>query len=104
MAYKHQSTASPLKRIRTARGLTMMEVAVLSDVGYNTIRRIDRMRPDQCISIRLEALMRVALTLECSVVDLMPILGVTAKHRKPLKQKIGRAQDYFPPEPEETTP
>ena len=45
MTYKQQSKASPLKRIRLARGLTMAEIAHYAHVTYPTVQIIDRLEP-----------------------------------------------------------
>jgi hypothetical protein len=87
MAFKHQSHVSPLKKIRQARGFTLMEVSVLSGVAYNTIKKIDRLEAtgEWAIGgIGLGKVMRVAMLLECSPVDLIPFLAVKCKRKKRL--------------------
>jgi transcriptional regulator with XRE-family HTH domain len=77
--YRHQSKASPLKRIRLARGLSMAQLAVYSDTSQKTIQKIDRLDPKNIGTLKLDMLMRVAITLECSPVDLIPFLGTRVK-------------------------
>jgi transcriptional regulator with XRE-family HTH domain len=88
MTFKHQSTASPLKRIRLARGLTMMEVSVLAGVSMNTIKKIDRLDPtgDFAVgSVSLRKVMRVAMCLEVAPVDLIPFLATACKAKGSMK-------------------
>lgn len=86
MAFKHHSHVSPLKKLRKARGLNMNEVSVLSGVAYNTVRKIDRLKADEIGSITLGKIMRVAMLLECSPVDLVPFLEVRCKSKSSMKR------------------
>jgi DNA-binding Xre family transcriptional regulator len=85
MPFKHQTTVSPFKRIRLARGLTQMEVSVLSGVAYNTVRKIDRMDPKMVGGIGVGKVMRIAMLLECAPSDLLPFLNVRCKAPKSMK-------------------
>lgn len=85
MPFKHQSNVSPLKKIRQARGFTLMEVAILSGVSYNTVKKIDRMDATGQFAIKglaVGKLMRVAMLLECAPADLVPFLAVKCKRKK----------------------
>jgi hypothetical protein len=91
MAFKQQSNVSPLKRIRLARGLNLMEVSVLSDVAYNTLRKIDRLEsgPGGVSGIGVGKVMRVAMLLECAPSDLLPFLNVRCKSDKSVQKIAG---------------
>jgi transcriptional regulator with XRE-family HTH domain len=73
---------SPLKRIRQARGLTMQECAVFAGVNYSVITKIDRLDPERIGTLSVAKLMRVAMLLECSPVDLVPFLRTKVKGSK----------------------
>lgn len=77
--YKGQPSASPLRRIMTARGLNMMETAVHSNVSLPTIRKLVRMDPKVIGGIKVESLLRIAQWLEVAPTDLMPFLAATGK-------------------------
>jgi transcriptional regulator with XRE-family HTH domain len=99
MPYKQQSTASPLKRIRTARGLTMQELSVYAGVSYRIIQVIDRLEPKDISRLTLGKLMRVAMLLECAPVELVPFLKSTVKgeFRKAGKEKRDRKNKSLKP-------
>jgi transcriptional regulator with XRE-family HTH domain len=82
MAYKGQSTVSPLKRIRLARGLTMQECATFAGVNYSVITKIDRLDPERIGTLSVAKLMRVALLLECTPAELVPFLRTRVKGSK----------------------
>ncbi len=86
MSYKHQSTVSPFKKIRRARGLTMQAVSVLSGVSYPILVRIDRLEPGKIDNVRVINLMRVAMMLECAPTDLVPFLKTVCKPSKSMKE------------------
>jgi len=82
MAWRGATTVSPFKRIRRARGLTMDQVKVYAGVGIEILRKIDRLEADKLGTIKLRSIMRVAMVLECSPADLVPILNVRYKKTK----------------------
>lgn len=98
MPYKHQSTASPLKRIRLARGFNVMQLSVYSGVAMATLRKIDQIDPKIIGDVKIKSLMRIAACLQCAPTDLVPFLAATVKKkidfssngRKPMKRQPGR--------------
>jgi DNA-binding Xre family transcriptional regulator len=77
--YRQQSKVSPLKRIRLARGLSMQALSVFAGVSYQTVQKMDRLDPKHIGTLKIENVMRVAIILECSPVDLIPFLGTRVK-------------------------
>jgi hypothetical protein len=93
MAFKQQSNVSPLKRIRRARGLSLVEISVLSGVSYGCVKKIDRLQATGEFAvggIGVGKVMRVAMLLECAPSDLLPFLAVRCKP-DPSVQKIARS-------------
>lgn len=61
---------TPIRRVRVARGLTLVELAAYSGVGIKTVRRLDVGR--DVARIRVWQLFAVAKVLGVSCVDLVP--------------------------------
>jgi hypothetical protein len=80
--YKGQGNASPFRRILMARGITLMQAAVYSDVSLEVLRKFDRMDVNVMGGIKIKSLLRVARFLEVAPTDLMPFLQVVAEKKK----------------------
>ena len=63
---------SPLKRIRCAYRLRVVEIAVAAGVSVDTVRRVDRMEVE---SLRLASLVRVAHAVGVAPAELVPGLA-----------------------------
>ena len=103
--YRQQSKVSPLKRIRVARGVSVEELAYRAGVAQVTLRKIDKLDPETIGGLKIENLMRVALVLECSPMDLVPFLGtrvkgkgkiIARKNLSPARFKIGDERSVEP--------
>ena len=94
MPQSGERVVSPMRRIRVARGLTMQELSVFAGVSYPCIRIIDRLDPKKIGTMKIETVLRVALTLECSPVDLIPFLAtrVKGKGKKIIGRRYGKGQ------------
>jgi transcriptional regulator with XRE-family HTH domain len=64
--------ASPLKRIRHAYGLRVVEIAAAAGVSIDTVRRIDRL---DVATLQLISLVKVARALGVAPDDLVPRLA-----------------------------
>ena len=89
MPQKYVTGASPFRRIRLARGLTMRECSVYAGVSYQVIIQIDRLQYDKIGRLTVSKLLRVAMMLECSPLDLVPFLGTRVKG-KGIRGKRGK--------------
>jgi transcriptional regulator with XRE-family HTH domain len=66
-----------------ARGLTLIEVAVLSGVSLDTVRKLDRLEPDSLGQLTVRKLLKIAQFFEVAPSDLLPYLNVAVKKKKP---------------------
>jgi DNA-binding Xre family transcriptional regulator len=96
---------SPLRRIRVARGISIAELCYRACITDKTLSKIDKMDADTIGGLKIESLMRVAMVLECSPVDLVPFLGTRIKGkgkllpRKPVKRgqfRVGEDRSMKP--------
>jgi transcriptional regulator with XRE-family HTH domain len=69
-------TQSPLRRIRLAYGLRVVDIAAASGVSIDTVRRIDRL---DVVTLRLGSLVKVAQAVGVAPTDLVP--GLLRKPR-----------------------
>ena len=63
---------SPLKRIRSAYGLPVVDIASAAGVSIDTIRRIDRL---DVVTLRLDSLVKVAHAIGVAPTELVPGLA-----------------------------
>ena len=63
---------SPLKRIRSAYGLRVVDIASAAGVSIDTVRRIDRL---DVVTLRLGSLVKVAQALGVAATELVPGLA-----------------------------
>jgi hypothetical protein len=72
----------------------MQEVSVYSGVAYGVVQKLDRLEPGKIGSVTLSKLMKVAITLECSPVDLVPFLATRVKGKgKEIVRKTASGKD-----------
>jgi transcriptional regulator with XRE-family HTH domain len=63
---------SPLRRIRSAYGLRVVEIAAAAGVSVDTVRRIDRLDVE---TLKLDSLVKVAHAVGVAPADLVPHLA-----------------------------
>jgi len=61
----------------------MVELSVLSGVSQPTLRKLDRMNTETLGGVQLRPLLKLAMFLECSAVDLVPFLATRLKLSHP---------------------
>ncbi len=64
--------ASPLRRLRSAQGLRVVEIAAFAGVSVDTVRRIDRL---EVVTLHLGSLVKVAHAVGVAPTDLVPGLA-----------------------------
>ncbi len=64
--------ASPLRRIRSAQGLRVVEIAAFAGVSVDTVRRIDRL---DVATLQLGSLVKVAHAIGIAPTELVPGLA-----------------------------
>ena len=64
--------ASPLRRLRAAHGLRVVEIAAFAGVSVDTVRRIDRL---DVATLQLGSLVKVAHAIGVAPTDLVPGLA-----------------------------
>ena len=70
--------APPLRRIRSAHGLRVVEIAAFAGVSVDTVRRIDRL---DVATLQLGSLVKVAHAIGVAPTALVP--GLRATPRRP---------------------
>ncbi len=70
--------ASPLRRLRSAQGLRVVEIAAFAGVSVDTVRRIDRL---DVVTLQLGSLVKVAHAVGVAPTELVP--GLAARPRRP---------------------
>ncbi len=64
--------ASPLRRLRSAQGLRVVEIAAFAGVSVDTVRRIDRL---EVVTLHLGSLVKVAHAVGVAPTELVPGLA-----------------------------
>jgi len=68
---------TPLRRIRHAYGIRVVEIAAASGLSIDTVRRIDR---GDVMTLQVQSLLRVARALGSAPHELVPELAQTPSH------------------------
>jgi transcriptional regulator with XRE-family HTH domain len=72
---------SPLRRIRSAYGFRVVEIAAAAGLSVDTVRRIDRL---DVATLRLGSLVKVAQAVGVAAADLVPGLAHRPSCASPL--------------------
>jgi transcriptional regulator with XRE-family HTH domain len=72
---------SPLRRIRLAYGLRVVDIAAAAGVSIDTVRRIDRL---DVVTLKLSSLVKVAQAVGVAPTDLVPGLAWKPRPASPM--------------------
>jgi DNA-binding Xre family transcriptional regulator len=62
-----------------------MQLAVYSGCAVSTLGKLDKIDPVEIGNVKIKSVMKIAATLECSPVDLLPFLGATVSPNQSVK-------------------